>query len=78
MEWKKIKYMFFVCVIAFAVWIAGELLLMFVFPNSSLTAARVWVILVFSSACAWCIRHFYVEDKRKKEDEENDNYKGVY
>ena len=78
MDWKAIKYIFLVCLAAFVIWVIGELMLMFVFPESSLTAARVWVIVVFVSACIWNIRHFYKAEKKKKEDEENENYKGVY
>ena len=78
MNWKKIKYIFVVCLIAFAIWLAGEAVLMFVFPESTLTAARVWVIAVFSAACIWSIVHFFREDKKKKEDQENENYKSVY
>jgi len=51
---------------------------MFAFPDSTMTAARIWVIAVFSAACAWSIAHFIREDKKREEEEENDNYKGVY
>jgi uncharacterized membrane protein YqjE len=78
MDWKSIRYIFLVCLIAFIIWIIGELILMFVFPDSTLTAARIWVIAVFSAACIWNIRHFYKAEKKKQEDEDNENYKGVY
>ncbi len=78
MSKEHIKYIFIVCVIAFIIWIIGEAILMFAFPDSTMTAARVWVIAVFSAACAWSIAHFIREDKKREEEEENDNYKGVY
>lgn len=73
-----IKYVVFVCVVAFAIWLVGQIILMVAFPESSLTAARVWVIFVFGAACVWSIVHMIREDKKQQEDEENDNYKGVY
>lgn len=78
MNRKSVKYIFLVCLIAFLIWVAGELVLMFVFPDSSLTAARVWVIAVVGSTCVWNVAHFLRAEKKKKEDEENENYKGVY
>ena len=78
MNWKRIRYIFLVTLIAFVIWAAGEAMLMFVFPESGLTAARVWVISVIVLACIWNCVHFYRAEKRQKEDEENENYKGVY
>ena len=78
MSIKKILYIFLVTLIAFVIWAAGEAMLMFVFPESGLTAARVWVISVVVLACIWNCVHFYRAEKKQKEDEENENYKGVY
>lgn len=78
MSIKKILYIFLVTLIAFVIWAAGEAMLMFVFPESGLTAARVWVISVVVLACIWNCIHFYRAEKKQKEDEENENYKGVY
>ena len=78
MSIKKILYIFLVTLIAFVIWAAGEAILMFVFPESGLTAARVWVISVVVLACIWNCIHFYRAEKKQKEDEENENYKGVY
>lgn len=78
MSIKKILYIFLVTLIAFVIWAAGEVMLMFVFPESGLTAARVWVISVVVLACIWNCIHFYRAEKKQKEDEENENYKGVY
>ena len=78
MNGKKILYIFIVCVIAFLVWAAGQAMLMFVFPESGMTASRVWVISVLAVACTWNCVHFYRVEKKQKEDEENENYKGVY
>ena len=75
---EHIKYVVFVCVIAFAVWLVGEIILIFAFPESSMAVARGWVIAVFSTACVWSIVHMVREDKKQQEDEDNDNYKGVY
>ena len=78
MSGKRIRYLMIVSLISFLLWFLGEMCLMIFFPESSMTVARVWVVLVFSAACAWSLFHFHREEKRQKEDEENDNYKGVY
>lgn len=78
MSKKHIKYIVIVAVISFVVWLVGEIILMVAFPLSSMTTARVWVVAVFAAACIWCIVHLAREDKKQIEDEENDNYKGVY
>ena len=78
MDFKQIKYIFLTCLLAFVIWIAGEAVLMFGFPDSSLTAARVWAAAVVAGACIWNIRHYFRAERKKKEDEENENYKGVY
>lgn len=75
---KQILYIFVVTAIAFVIWLGGELILMFKFPESTLTTARIWIIAVFASACIWNIVHFRRAEKKRREDEENDNYKGVY
>jgi lysylphosphatidylglycerol synthetase-like protein (DUF2156 family) len=75
---KRIIYCFVSTLIAFIVWLAGELILMFVFPESTFLAARVWVIAVLLTACIWNLMHFRRAEKKKREDEENENYKGVY
>ena len=78
MNGKKILYIFTVTLIAFLVWIAGEAMLIFVFPESDMTAARIWAVAVVVLACIWNCVHFYRAEKKQKEDEENENYKGVY
>lgn len=78
MTGKQIKYIVLTCVIAFVIWLAGQAVLMFGFPESTLTAARVWVIFVVVGTCVWNIRHYFRAERKKKEEEENDNYKGVY
>ena len=75
---QRIRYIFVVTLIAFIIWLAGQLILMFVFPSSTLLMARIWVIAVISAACIWNLMHFYGKAKKKREDEENENYKGVY
>ena len=75
---KQILYIFVVCLIAFVIWVIGELILMLKYPESTLTTARIWAIAVFGSACIWNIVHFRRKEKKQREDEENDNYKGVY
>lgn len=75
---EHIKYVAIVTAIAFAIWLVGEIILMVAFPLSTMTAARVWVVTVFTTACVWCIVHMMREEKKKREDEDNDNYKGVY
>ena len=78
MNGARIKYIIIVSVIAFVIWFIGEIILMTAFPESTMTAARVWAVAVFSAACAWSVSHFIREDKKREEEEENDNYKGVY
>lgn len=69
-------YIVIVSLIAFFVWIAGEAVI--ILSDLSMSIARIWVIAVFSLACIWSIIHFYRKDQKAKEDEANDNYKGVY
>ncbi len=75
---KRVLYIFVVTLIAFVIWLVGQLILTFDFPESSLTASRVWVITVVAAACIWNLVHFRRIEKKKREDEENENYKGVY
>lgn len=75
---QRIKYTVIASVIGFLIWLVGELLLMFKFPDSSLTTARLWAIFVFAGTCTWSVVHFRRAEKKKREDEENENYKGVY
>ncbi len=75
---KRILYMFVVSMIAFVIFILGIAVILFRFDNPSWTVIRVWAIMVFVAACAWNCIHFYRKEKKKREDEENDNYKGVY
>jgi membrane protein implicated in regulation of membrane protease activity len=76
MNKKRLLYIFFVSLAAFVVWLIGEAII--IANGLSMTAARVWVVVIFSAACVWSIVHFYRADKKEKEDEENDKYKGVY
>lgn len=78
MSKHHVKYIVKVCLIAFAVWVVGEAVLLFAFPEVSMTIARLWVIGVFGAACIWSIVHLVREENKEIEDEENDNYKGVY
>ena len=78
MSMERIKYIAIVCLIAFVIWLIGQAILVFCFPNASMTVARLWVVLVFGVACGWSMAHFIREDNRKQEEEDNDNYKGVY
>lgn len=75
---QRVRYIFVVSLIAFLIWIGGELILMFRFPESTLTTARVWAIAVFTATCLWNLMHFYRKSKKKREDEANENYKSVY
>ncbi|MBP0971595.1 MAG: hypothetical protein IKX57_01475 [Oscillospiraceae bacterium] len=75
---KRIVYCAVVTMIAFAVWLAGQLILMLDFPESSLAVSRGWAITVLAAACIWNLAHFRRLEKKKREDEENENYKGVY
>lgn len=75
---QRVLYIFVVSLIAFLIWIGGELILMFRFPDSSLTAARIWAIAVFTAACIWNLMHFFRKAKKKREDEANEKYKSVY
>ena len=75
---QRTKYIIFASVVGFLVWLVGELLLMFKFTESDLWMHRLWVIAVFTGTCIWSIMHFHHAEKKKREDEENENYKGVY
>lgn len=75
---QRIRYIFVVTLIAFIVWVIGELILMLKFPESGLTAARVWAIVIFVSTCIWNLMHFYRVEKKKREDKANEEYKSVY
>ena len=75
---QRFKYIFVVTLIAFIIWVIGELILMFRFPESGLLAARIWVIAVLVCACTWNLMHFYRAAKKEREDKENEEYKGVY
>lgn len=75
---QRIRYIFVVTLIAFIIWIAGELILMMKFPTSGLTVARIWAIVVFVATCIWNILHFYRAEKKKREDKANEEYKSVY
>ena len=75
---KRILYCMVVTLIAFAVWLAGQLILMLDFPDSSLAVSRGWAVTVLVAACIWNLAHFRRLEKKKREDEENENYKGVY
>lgn len=74
----RIRYIFIVTAIAFVIWLIGELILMFKFPDSGLLAARIWVITVLVSACIWNLMHFYRTAKKEREEKENEEYKGIY
>lgn len=75
---QRIRYIFVVTLIAFIIWLAGELILMLKFPDSGLTVARIWVIAVVSGACLWNLMHFYRAEKKKREEKANEEYKGIY
>lgn len=75
---QRIRYIFVVTLIAFIIWVIGELILMLKFPASGLTVARIWVIAVVSAACIWNLVHFYRVEKKKREDKANEEYKGIY
>ena len=74
----RIRYIFLATLAAFAIWFAGQLILMLGFPDSSLLASRIWAIAVVVLTCIWNLMHFYRKAKKKREDEDNENYKGVY
>ncbi|MBR3046422.1 MAG: hypothetical protein IKI45_18305 [Oscillospiraceae bacterium] len=74
----RIRYIFIVTLIAFVIWVIGELILMLKFPDSGLLAARIWVIVVLVSAVIWDLVHFYRAAKKKREDKDNEEYKGIY
>ena len=75
---QRIRYIFIVTLIAFVIWVIGELILMLKFPSSSLLAARIWAIAVIVVTCIWNLVHFYRAEKKKREEKENEEYKGVY
>ena len=75
---ERYRYVFFVSLIAFGIWLFGEILIAVLFPEATMTASKVWVVVVFSAACAWSLIRFHREDKRREEEKENENYKGIY
>lgn len=75
---RKILYMFVVSLIGFMIFVLGLVVILFKFDDPSWTTIRIWALMVFIAACIWNGMHFYRKDKKKREDEENDNYKGVY
>lgn len=75
---QRIRYIFVVTIIAFVIWLIGELVLMLKFPGSSLLAARIWAILIVLLTCIWNLLHFYRAAKKKREEKENEEYKSVY
>jgi type VI protein secretion system component VasK len=75
---KRIRYIFVATLIAFLIWLAGELILMFRFPDSGLTAARIWAIAVVVFTCIWNLLHFYRAAKKQREEKKNEEYKSVY
>lgn len=75
---QRTKYIVLASIIGFFIWLIGELLLMFKFTDSSLFTHRLWAIVIFVGTCIWCVVHFYRSEKKKREDEDNENYKGVY
>lgn len=78
MNKKRLIYIFVVSLIAFVIWIAGEFVIARFIYDATMTISRVWVVVVFSAACAWSLFRFYREDKKAKEEEENENYKSLY
>ena len=74
----RIIYTVLASVVGFFIWLIGELLLMFKFTDSDLWIHRLWAIAIFVGTCTWSVVHFYRSEKKKREDEENENYKGVY
>ncbi len=76
MSKSHIVYMVLVSLVAFIVWLIGEIIIISV--GLSMTVAKIWIVAIFGGACVWSIRHFIREDRKAKEEEENDNYKGVY
>ena len=75
---QRIRYIFTVTLIAFIIWVIGELILMLKFPASGLTVARIWAIVAVAGACIWNLMHFYRVEKKKREDKANEEYKGIY
>ena len=75
---QRIRYIFLATLVAFIIWFAGQLILMLEFPDSTLWTSRIWAIAVVVLTCIWNLVHFYRKNKKKREDEENENYKGVY
>lgn len=78
MNKKRFIYIFIVSLIAFVIWLVGEFLIAKLIPDATMTISRVWVVLVFSAACIWSLIRFHREDKQAKEEEDNENYKGIY
>lgn len=74
----KLLYIFIVNAIAFLIWVIGVVIMLFEFPDATWTTYRIWAAIVILSASTWCCIHFYRKEKKEREDEENENYKGVY
>lgn len=75
---KRIRYIFVATLIAFLIWLTGELILMFKFSESGLAAARIWAIAVVILTCLWNLLHFYRAAKKEREEKKNEEYKSVY
>ncbi len=76
MNKKRTLYIFIVSLIAFLLWVIGEAII--IYFDLTVTIERIWIIAIFGAACAWNAIHFHRTEKKQKEDEENENYKGVY
>ena len=75
---KRVLHAFLISLIVFAVWLVGQIILIVDFPESSLRTSRIWAIMMAAAACIWNVVHYRRSEKKKREDEENENYKGVY
>ena len=75
---KRILTTFLTTLVAFLIWLIGQIILMLKFPDSSMLVSRIWVITVVVLACVWDIARHFRNEKKRREDEENENYKGVY
>ena len=75
---KRLLSIFLSTLAAFLIWLAGQVILMVKFPESSMLVSRIWVIAVVVLACVWNVVRHFRNEKKRREDEENENYKGVY
>ncbi|MBQ6039980.1 MAG: hypothetical protein K5705_16615 [Oscillospiraceae bacterium] len=75
---KRILHAFLISLVVFIVWLVGQIILMHDFPESTLRTSRIWAIMMAAAACIWNLLHYRRTEKKKREDEENENYKGVY